>query len=140
MIQVLNHLIYLYRSWRGGLTLTSPTTSSLGEKTPLVVSSSTSGGGAAKGKLPILPSAAAHSHPPSLPIPSSSSSEVATDALLLLRHFLVTLILLMIAYHFAISVPGVAFIWSLCGSSMGFLLCLAMPAAFYLKVGPIHRI
>ena len=26
------------------------------------------------------------------------------------------------------------FIWSLCGSSMGFLLCLTLPCAFYLKV------
>ena len=105
--------------------------STQGENQPLVAPNAPDGSQASK-----------QTHVP--PLPSSASaaattttfcSDVATDALLLLRHFVVTLVLMMIAYHFAISVPGVAFIWSLCGSSMGFLLCLAMPAAFYLKVG-----
>lgn len=38
------------------------------------------------------------------------------------------------SYRAAAAVPGVSFIWSLCGSSLGIFLCLSLPAAFYLKV------
>ncbi|GAB5035163.1 sodium-coupled neutral amino acid [Nannochloropsis oceanica] len=82
------------------------------------------------------------SQPPSL-LPSfpamddyelSSASIERAEALQALRHFLVTLFLLIGGYRAAMSAPGISFIWSLCGSSMGFLLCLTLPCAFYLKI------
>lgn len=39
-----------------------------------------------------------------------------------------------ICYFVAIRVPGVAFVWSLCGSAMAFLIAFFLPAACYLQI------
>jgi hypothetical protein len=35
------------------------------------------------------------------------------------------------AYQLAVAVPGVGFIWSLCGSTLGLFLGYALPVTFY---------
>ncbi|CAB1096529.1 unnamed protein product [Ectocarpus sp. CCAP 1310/34] len=34
----------------------------------------------------------------------------------------------------ALSVPGVGVVWSICGSSVGFMICYLLPGVFYLKI------
>ena len=51
-----------------------------------------------------------------------------------IRYVLVTVVLMLGAYHFAASVPGVSFVWALSGSTLGLLLGYTMPVVFYLKV------
>lgn len=49
-------------------------------------------------------------------------------------HFLYTLVLVGGCYIFAISVPGVGFVWSLAGSSMAITIAFIVPASCYLKI------
>ena len=51
-------------------------------------------------------------------------------------HYFVTILIVAVAYGFAVSVPGVAVVWSLCGSSMAFSMAFILPAACYLKLMP----
>jgi amino acid permease len=39
-----------------------------------------------------------------------------------------------VCYVAAITVPGVAFVWSICGSSMGMMIAFIIPTACYLKI------
>jgi len=51
-----------------------------------------------------------------------------------LIHYSTTLTMIMVCYFAAIRVPGVAFVWSLCGSSMAFLIAFILPSACYLQI------
>lgn len=52
-------------------------------------------------------------------------------------HIASTLAILVITYLGAVVTPGVAIVWSLCGSSMAFLIAFILPAACYLEIGKV---
>lgn len=45
-----------------------------------------------------------------------------------------TVVILLVTYFVAISVPGVAAVWSICGSSMAIWIAFIVPTACYLKI------
>lgn len=49
-------------------------------------------------------------------------------------HVALTFILLVSCYVFAIAVPGVEVVWSICGSLLGFFVAYILPAACYIKL------
>jgi hypothetical protein len=49
-------------------------------------------------------------------------------------HYGSTLAILMVTYGVAAAVPGVAVVWSLCGSCMAFLIAFILPAAYFLRI------
>jgi len=49
-------------------------------------------------------------------------------------HFVTTITLVTICYIFAIAAPGVAVVWSICGSSMAFLIAFIIPCACYIEI------
>jgi amino acid permease len=51
-----------------------------------------------------------------------------------LVHYLTTFLIVLICYLCAVRVPGVAIVWSLCGSSMAFSIAFILPAACYLEI------
>ena len=54
-----------------------------------------------------------------------------------LVHYVSTLLIVIVCYVSAIKAPGVAIIWSLCGSSMAFCIAFALPTACFLKI--LHK-
>ncbi|CAN0347772.1 unnamed protein product [Pylaiella littoralis] len=50
------------------------------------------------------------------------------------RHVATTVILMGFSLYCALSVPGVGVVWSICGSSVGFMICYLLPSVFYLKI------
>ncbi len=53
-------------------------------------------------------------------------------------HYFTTIAIALVCYVVAIRVPGVAFVWSLCGSFMAFLIAFILPAACYLEIQRSH--
>lgn len=51
-----------------------------------------------------------------------------------LAHVGITFMIASFAFFGAVSVPGVAFVWSILGSSLGMLIGFIIPAACYLKI------
>ena len=49
-------------------------------------------------------------------------------------HYGSTAVIMIVTYLGAAAVPSVAIVWSLCGSSMAFLIAFILPAAFYLQI------
>jgi amino acid permease len=49
-------------------------------------------------------------------------------------HYTSTLGIVVVCYSAAVRAPGVAFVWSLCGSFMAFLIAFILPAACYIKL------
>jgi amino acid permease len=49
-------------------------------------------------------------------------------------HYGITLVIVLITYFGAALAPGVAIVWSLCGSSMAFAISFFLPAIFYAKL------
>lgn len=49
-------------------------------------------------------------------------------------HYATTFGIISFCYMIAIRVPGVAVVWSLCGSFLAFLIAFTLPSAFYLKL------
>jgi len=49
-------------------------------------------------------------------------------------HFVVTMTMAMYAFFGAVSVPGVAVVWSILGSSLGMIIGFIVPAACYLRI------
>jgi amino acid permease len=49
-------------------------------------------------------------------------------------HYTSTLGIVVVCYFTAVRVPGVAFVWSLCGSFMAFLIAFILPAACYIEL------
>lgn len=49
-------------------------------------------------------------------------------------HYTSTLGIVAVCYSAAVRAPGVAFVWSLCGSFMAFLIAFILPAACYIKL------
>jgi len=49
-------------------------------------------------------------------------------------HTVSTALLVVVGYIAAVAVPGVATVWSICGSSMAILISFIIPAACYLKI------
>lgn len=55
-------------------------------------------------------------------------------------HYGSTFCIVLACYIAAVAAPGVAMVWSLCGSFMAFLLSFILPAACYLKINELQRI
>lgn len=55
-------------------------------------------------------------------------------------HCLSTFVVVGVCYSFAISVPGVGFVWSLAGSSMAILVAFVVPTACYLRIRQHKRV
>jgi len=55
-----------------------------------------------------------------------------------MMHYSTTLTMTVVCYVIAIRVPGVAVVWSLCGSSMAFLIAFILPASCYLQIQRAH--
>ncbi|CAM9164895.1 unnamed protein product [Ectocarpus sp. 8 AP-2014] len=53
---------------------------------------------------------------------------------LAVRHVGTTVAIMGFSLFCALSVPGVGVVWSICGSSVGFMICYLLPAVFYLKI------
>lgn len=49
-------------------------------------------------------------------------------------HFGSTLMIVALTYLAAAAVPSVAVVWSLCGSSMAFLIAFILPTAYYIQI------
>eukprot|EP00934_Nitzschia_sp_Nitz4_P003401 Nitzschia sp. Nitz4//scaffold14_size191712//109472//110839//NITZ4_001730-RA/size191712-processed-gene-0.276-mRNA-1//1//CDS//3329536948//3391//frame0 len=49
-------------------------------------------------------------------------------------HYGSTFGILLLCYIAAVKVPGIAFVWSLCGSSMAYMIAFTLPAACYLQL------
>jgi len=49
-------------------------------------------------------------------------------------HYGSTFLIVLCCYLGAVAAPGVAIVWSLCGSSMAFLIAFILPAACYLRI------
>jgi amino acid permease len=49
-------------------------------------------------------------------------------------HYGSTVFIVLVTYSIAVAVPGVAVVWSLCGSCMAFLVAFILPAAYFLKI------
>lgn len=64
-----------------------------------------------------------------IPKESSQASYINT-----LIHITSTLIIVSVCFILAVSVPGVAIVWSICGSSMGFLIGFIIPCACYIQI------
>jgi hypothetical protein len=45
-----------------------------------------------------------------------------------------------VCYLGAVAAPGVAIVWSLCGSSMAYIIAFILPAACYIRVMHIRRV
>ena len=54
-------------------------------------------------------------------------------------HYGSTVLIVMCCYLAAVAVEGVAVVWSLCGSSMAFLIAFILPAAFFLRIERYRR-
>lgn len=65
------------------------------------------------------------------PVPKVSESS--------LLHVVSTLMIVSTCYVGAVAAPGVAFVWSICGSSMAFLIAFIFPAMCYIKVRAKHK-
>jgi amino acid permease len=65
-------------------------------------------------------------------------SETEGDLCSTVAHYCSTFGIIIVCYVTAIRVPGVEVIWSLCGSSMAFLIAFILPAACYLEIQQIH--
>ena len=65
---------------------------------------------------------------------NSSADEEACECPDELSHWATTLALLTMAYVTAISVPGVASVWSIFGSSMALFIAFVVPTACYLQI------
>jgi amino acid permease len=53
-------------------------------------------------------------------------------------HYFTTVAIAAVCYIAAVQVPGVAFVWSLCGSFLAFLIAFILPAACYLEIQKSH--
>ncbi|CAM9263340.1 unnamed protein product, partial [Phaeothamnion confervicola] len=62
------------------------------------------------------------------------SRNVAGKLCRLLTFVVTTLCILGVCLYAAVSLPGVAVVWSICGSSVGFLVGYILPALFYLRI------
>lgn len=51
-----------------------------------------------------------------------------------LTHVMSTFMIISICYVFAVAAPGVAIVWSICGSSMAFLIAFIIPCACYIQI------
>ena len=49
-------------------------------------------------------------------------------------HLTSTFLIAIVCYTFAVTTPGVAIVWSICGSSMAFLIGFIIPCACYIKI------
>lgn len=61
-------------------------------------------------------------------------SEAEVSLLQSFKIGIATLAIVLSAAQLAARVPGVAFVWSLCGSSLGFFLGYTLPALYYLTI------
>ena len=64
-------------------------------------------------------------------LPCSSSSMSLSSSV---SHFLSTLFILVITYSVAITVPGVALVWSIVGSSMAVWIAFVVPTMCFLRI------
>ena len=65
---------------------------------------------------------------------TSTSSSDESDVPSPVVHVAVTLAMVVSCYFFATAVPGVSTVWSICGSSLGFVVAYILPSACYLKI------
>lgn len=69
---------------------------------------------------------------------SSDTTQVSDKPLLVddhpLSHVMSTFLVVGVCYIFAITVPGVGFVWSLAGSSMAILIAFVVPTSCYLRI------
>jgi len=56
-----------------------------------------------------------------------------------LVHIISTLLIVSTCYTGAVAAPGVAIVWSICGSSMAFLIAFILPSMCYIKVRAKHK-
>eukprot|EP00752_Nemacystus_decipiens_P011549 g10255.t1 len=66
--------------------------------------------------------------------PGGSPVAKIGDCLMMGRHVLTTVAIMAVSLYCALSVPGVGIVWSICGSSVGFMICYTLPSLFYLKI------
>eukprot|EP00903_Cladosiphon_okamuranus_P022166 g20383.t3 len=66
--------------------------------------------------------------------PGGSPVSKIGDCLMMARHVLTTVAIMGFSLYCALSVPGVGIVWSICGSSVGFMVCYTLPSLFYLKI------
>lgn len=69
--------------------------------------------------------------------PLQQAPVVMTVGKLSYIHITSTLAIVVVTYLGAVVTPGVAIVWSLCGSSMAFLIAFILPAVCYLQIGKV---
>jgi amino acid permease len=65
---------------------------------------------------------------------AAAAAAAAAAAPLPRRHYVTTMLLLVAVLVFMFGIPGVSIVWSVLGSTVGFLLAFVLPAAFYLRI------
>jgi amino acid permease len=85
-----------------------------------------------------------HTAPPSIAAPSrcEKQEDVTNNKV---AYYFATSVILLFAFAGATLAPGVAAVWSICGSGMAFIIAFILPAACYIKIrherkGHGHRI
>ncbi|CAM9476568.1 unnamed protein product [Chrysoparadoxa australica] len=65
---------------------------------------------------------------------AAEDDDTVSPVIKMLVHFVLTVAIMGTCYMVAVSLPGVAVVWSICGSSVGFLVSFGMPCMFYLRI------
>jgi amino acid permease len=93
-------------------------------------------------QIPLLHSTTNNGNDKNQPTSLSESFNITTHRPTLLdnsvAHYAATIGIVVLCYVVAVRVPGVAFVWSLCGSFMSFLIAFILPAACYLEIHRSH--
>ncbi|CAM9315807.1 unnamed protein product [Ascophyllum nodosum] len=66
--------------------------------------------------------------------PSNTGESSLGTFLKAVQHVVMTAGIFLFCLYFALGVPGVGAVWSICGSSVGFTVSYLLPAGFYLKI------
>lgn len=86
-----------------------------------------------------------HTAPPSIAAASSRCEKQEDVTNSKVAYYFATSVILLFAFAGATLAPGVAAVWSICGSGMAFIIAFILPAACYIKIrherkGHGHRI
>mmetsp|Transcript_28329 Transcript_28329/g.42360 ORF Transcript_28329/g.42360 Transcript_28329/m.42360 type:complete len:514 (+) Transcript_28329:1720-3261(+) len=94
------------------------------EEIASIQSGTSSGYGAVSEEMPLITEAMSGYH----------HVEAASRLTEILTHVFSTLIIASICYACAVAAPGVAVVWSICGSSLAFIIAFILPSICYIRI------
>ncbi|RHZ00360.1 hypothetical protein DYB37_008646 [Aphanomyces astaci] len=66
--------------------------------------------------------------------PSVAADDLTEKPVPLVPHVVITLVILMLAFYLAFSLPGVAVVWNIMGSTVGILISYVLPCVCYIRI------